>query len=334
MSWKKIEVGDVLSRAEVHRRCCDSQGDGGGQTQGGIATPKGTPDILLFDTSAGDKHGYIYDGLKSDGAYHYTGEGQDGDQKFIRGNRKVRDHQLLGLRLRLFKGVGSSNVKYLGEYRLDERQPHYGGESSDKRGDLRKVIVFRLRSVDSPPKLDKPMPAGEPRVDDIDLADDTATTVTVNPSGESKEAELRETKLVRRYVKWLKHQGHESTGKRISLSTPGLHLTVDLYDKTRDELIEAKSSAARPYVRLALGQVLDYSRFVSSAKQLAVLLPTRPVDDLVELLLSHGITCIYEDEGAEGQFHREEPAKMTGQHRSSRSPGHGTRLHQETRLVR
>lgn len=309
MSWKKIQVGDVLSRSEVHRRCRDSQGEGGGQTQGGIATPKGTPDILLFDTSGGDEHGYIYDGLKSDGSYHYTGEGQDGDQKFIRGNLKVRDHHLLDLSLRLFKGMGSSKVKYLGEYRLDECQPHYGGESTDKHGDLRKVIVFRLRSIDSPPKLDKPMSAGEPRVDDIDLDDDTRATVTVNPGGESREAVLREASLVKRYVKWLEQQGYESTRKKISLPTPGLHLTVDLYDKKRDELIEAKSSAARPYVRLALGQILDYSRFVSSAKQLAVLLPTRPVDDLVELLLGHGVTCIYEDESAAGQFHREEPAR-------------------------
>jgi hypothetical protein len=309
MSWKKIEVGDVLSRAEVHRRCRDSQGEGGGQTQGGISTPKGTPDILLFDTSAGDEHGYIYDGLKSDDAYHYTGEGQDGDQKFIRGNRKVRDHQFLGLSLRLFKGVGPGKVKYLGAYRLDERQPHYIGESTDKHDDLRKVIVFRLRSVDSAPKLDKPMSAGEPQVDDIALEDDDRATVTVSPQGESREAVLREASLVKRYVKWLEQQGYESTRKKISLPTPGLHLTVDLYDKTREELIEAKSSAARPYVRLALGQILDYSRFVSSAKQLAVLFPTRPVDDLVELLLSHGVTCIYENESTESQFHREEPAR-------------------------
>jgi hypothetical protein len=327
MSWNGINVGDVLSRGEVHTRCSNSLGRGG-QQRGGIATPKGTSDILLFDTSGGDEHGYIYDGLKSDGAYHYTGEGLVGDQRFTRGNLKVKDHRSLGLKLRLFKGEGAK-VKYLGEYRLDEPEPHYGGESTDDNGDLRTVIVFRLRTVDSPPELDAPMLDRAPKVEDIDLAGDTATTVTVNPSGESKEAELREAKLVKRYVKWLEQQGHESTGKRISLPTPGLRLTADLYDKARSELIEAKSSAARPYVRLALGQILDYSRFVSSAKQLAVLLPTRPVDDLVELLLSHGVTCIYEDQNAEGRFHREEPAKITGQPRSSHSTVHGSALHQE-----
>ncbi|MBC6457061.1 hypothetical protein [Actinomadura sp. HBU206391] len=306
MSWNRIRVDEVLSRDEVHARCSDSQGQGRGQRYGGIATPKATPDILLFDTSAGDEHGYIYDGPHEDGTYHYTGEGQDGDQKFIKGNLKVRDHRQLDLRLQLFKGVSSGKLRYLGEYRLDERQPHYEGESTDKHGDLRKVIVFRLRGARSPVELDEPMPAGQLRVDDIDLTDE-AESVLVHQLGGSREAKLREASLVKRYVEWLKKQGCEVTRKRISLPTPGSALTTDLYDETRSELIEAKSSAARPYVRLALGQILDYSRFVNSARQRAVLFPTRPVADLVRLLHSHGVVCIYEDGTPAGQFHREEP---------------------------
>jgi hypothetical protein len=48
-------------------------------------------------------------------------------------------------------------------------------------------------------------------------------------------------------------------------------------------------------VRLALGQVLDYGRFVKGAK-LSVLLPEAPEADLVELLEAHDVGCIVETE--------------------------------------
>ena len=46
-------------------------------------------------------------------------------------------------------------------------------------------------------------------------------------------------------------------------------------------------------VRLALGQVLDYGRFVSGSR-LAVLLPETPPADLVELLETHDVGCVVE----------------------------------------
>ncbi len=58
---------------------------------------------------------------------------------------------------------------------------------------------------------------------------------------------------------------------------------TDLYDLATDELVEAKASAGRTYVRAALGQVLDYSRYLDP-KGRAVLVPTYPGDDLADLL--------------------------------------------------
>ena len=52
-------------------------------------------------------------------------------------------------------------------------------------------------------------------------------------------------------------------------------------------------------VRLALGQVLDYGRYVQGV-ELAVLLPGMPAADLVELLKSYQIGCVVEDNP--GQF--------------------------------
>ena len=52
-------------------------------------------------------------------------------------------------------------------------------------------------------------------------------------------------------------------------------------------------------VRLALGQVLDYGRYVKHCA-LAVLLPNPPDADLIELLESHNVGCVVE--GNSGQF--------------------------------
>lgn len=52
-------------------------------------------------------------------------------------------------------------------------------------------------------------------------------------------------------------------------------------------------------VRLALGQVLDYGRYVNDSA-LAVLLPEPPAADLVELLESHNVGCVVE--GKPGEF--------------------------------
>jgi len=67
----------------------------------------------------------------------------------------------------------------------------------------------------------------------------------------------------------------------------------DLADTTDNVVYEAKGSADRMSVRLALGQVLDYGRFIEGSR-LAVLLPERPADDLIDLLEQCGIGCVIE----------------------------------------
>ena len=70
-------------------------------------------------------------------------------------------------------------------------------------------------------------------------------------------------------------------------------LFSDLADITDNILYEAKGSADRMAVRLALGQVLDYGRYITGSR-LAVLLPEAPAADLVELLELHDIGCVVE----------------------------------------
>ena len=70
-------------------------------------------------------------------------------------------------------------------------------------------------------------------------------------------------------------------------------LYSDLADVTDNVLYEAKGSADRMSIRLALGQVLDYGRYVEGSR-LAILLAEAPAADLVELLEAHGVGCVVE----------------------------------------
>jgi len=70
-----ITVGQVLTRRELQQRY-------GGAPYGGIEPSRSTPNVLLFtDPATGERHGY-FDGWADDGCFHYTGEGQRGDQRF------------------------------------------------------------------------------------------------------------------------------------------------------------------------------------------------------------------------------------------------------------
>jgi hypothetical protein len=52
----------------------------GGSRQGGIGPSSKSPNVFLFtDPETGMQHGYV-DGWQADQCFHYTGEGQRGDQ--------------------------------------------------------------------------------------------------------------------------------------------------------------------------------------------------------------------------------------------------------------
>jgi hypothetical protein len=77
-------------------------------------------------------------------------------------------------------------------------------------------------------------------------------------------------------------------------------------------------STAEDALRMAVGQLLDYGRIVDS-KRYAVLVPTRPRDDLLAFLAAAGgVTAIYPD-GA--RWTRAEPYERDGSHSVPHRPG-------------
>ncbi|MEV0373218.1 hypothetical protein AB0I10_25915 [Streptomyces sp. NPDC050636] len=132
-----LKPGETIRRVKLHERY-------GGSGQGGICPSKRTPNVLIFtDSRSGHQHGY-YDEWSEDGTFHYTGEGQKGEQVFTKGNKAIRDHSITGKRLRLFEG-SRDTVRYVGEFVLDPVAPHSDGQAVETGGGpLRKVIRFHM----------------------------------------------------------------------------------------------------------------------------------------------------------------------------------------------
>jgi len=129
------------------------------------------------------------------------------------------------------------------------------------------------------------------------------------PGAEPAEYQRREAALVQRYAAWLAKRGRPAARNEIRLPDQARPLYTDLYDLILEELVEAKASSGRADVRMAIGQLLDYSRYVEH-KSLALLTP-RPVSgDLEDLLLSQGIVSIYE--GSSSSFQRADGSRGAG----------------------
>ncbi len=67
----------------------------------------------------------------------------------------------------------------------------------------------------------------------------------------------------------------------------------DLFNDTRNQLVEAKSGISRNDVRMGIGQLVDYARFVDKRARRAVLLDARPDPDLLKLLDTQGIAAVW-----------------------------------------
>lgn len=146
-------------------------------------------------------------------------------------------------------------------------------QAPDDNGDLRNVIVFRLR------------PSGDVEhdaKDDIPPAEETKTTlvsadVATNAVVESEdnletdgtrsvqaktETERREAVLLRRFRAYLQRRGHVLKRHQIKIKGEASTLQTDLYDVTDHVLYEAKGNTSREAVRMAVGQLHDFRRHV------------------------------------------------------------------------
>ena len=288
--WE-LQPGASIQRAAMQREF-------GGSPQGGIGPSRRSPNVFIFsDPAAGEQHGY-YDGWQADGCFHYTGEGQRGDQMMKVGNAAILNHRADGRALRVFEGARGT-VTYLDEFEVDDVEPFYRADAHETdEGPLREVIVFRLRPRSIEPrepssKLD-PVLTGPARAN-VPIEQQQTEKAFVSPTREPYEADRREQRLVLALEAHLLGHGHEVFRHRILPPGEARPLFTDLFDATTGVLVEAKGTVERNAVRMAIGQLADYKRFLGEGqpKHLAVLLPAEPRNDLRELLFSQKIDLIY-----------------------------------------
>ncbi len=294
--WE-IFPGAMLRRRAVHEVY-------GGNRQSGISPSAKSANILLFfDLLKGRQHGY-FDGWGDDGCFHYTGTGQVGDQRMDGDNQAILEHRDSGRPLRLFQVTKKSWVRYLGKFALDPESPWYASRApATGGGPLRSVLVFRLRPDGDVDEGETAASAGidtSSQVLSIPLEEAHVTGYKTTRSREEATAVRREGKLVQEYAAYLRSLGHKIDRKNIRPAGQAGPLLTDLYDETVNDLVEAKSDVSRDSIRMAVGQLFDYRRFIQPSPRLNILVPVRPREDLLHYCASVDVTVIWKAESVPG----------------------------------
>lgn len=303
-----IAPGTTLLRREIHERF-------GGNPQSGISSSAQTNNIFVFsDPEVGKQFGYDkHEGKHEDGSYRYTGEGQVGDQSpTSAGNAALMTADKKDKAIRLFIKQGTS-ATYIGEYTLGE-PGHRVERALDRDKNERDVLVFNLMPVSQEAHLPKTGRAGKGQLGPL-LSNRSSTSDwqppndgTINVPG--KDTPVGDTTISRKemrlqsdYGKWLQSKGMIVQRLSIPIDNGSVTMFPDLFNATDHQVVEAKKSSGRQFVREAIGQVLDYCNNLRhcdnpiDAKPV-ILLPARPAEDLLRLCaqLDIKVVCRESDE--------------------------------------
>ncbi|MEU0029863.1 hypothetical protein [Streptomyces sp. NPDC006335] len=315
----EFRPGDVLTRADIHPVL-------GGSGYAGICPAKEKRNVLLFsDSKIGERYGYSDGWLAEDDdigpVFTYTGAGKRGNQTLSGGNLAILEHATKGRTLHLFIAVGkvpgsdTRTHRYIGRFKVDERNPFEIREAKDELGQDRNVIVFRLRPVG-------------PYIREI--------SDTLQPAPTSRFRFHRTAgRLARAYRRQRRQQqppnadqvgvaarddladafedrevaaGETIVQLELSMRNSTSQLVFDLYNQTNNTLYEPTSSAASESITQALAQLLHARRYLRRLSHdhplhLMVLTPTLPREDLRDLLAEHGIGIVYRnDSGGFSEF--------------------------------
>ncbi|SDJ73545.1 HNH endonuclease [Salimicrobium halophilum] len=133
-----FEKGKHYRRTQVHQLYK-------GQPQNGISTPANYPYIFIFTGDSGEQYGYRDGWNETSTVYYYTGEGQNGNMDFTKGNKAIRDHAENGETIYLFKYVASGIVEFIDEMAYVGHEMRF---VPDHDGNEREAIVFYLERIE------------------------------------------------------------------------------------------------------------------------------------------------------------------------------------------
>lgn len=153
---------------------------------------------------------------------------------------------------------------------------------------------------------DAPSAPGHP-TEPTDFSGDAEVTIVDSERNEVHEFEVApttgrlakrdEARMVGQFEAWLANRTHQTRRLRIKIPGERHELVTDTFDTTAGVLYEAKSKSDRASVRLAIGQLLDYLRFVPQASG-SILLPDEPTADVKRLIHSVGFSVTYRKLGS------------------------------------
>ncbi|MFG3287848.1 hypothetical protein ACGF3G_03415 [Streptomyces sp. NPDC048179] len=314
-----LQPGTVLTRAEIHPIL-------GGAAFSGICPAVEKRNVLLFsDSKVGERYGYRDGWLAEDDdigpIFTYTGTGKEGDQARSGGNAAVLDHAQMGRTLHLFIAVGkvpgsaTRTHKYIGQFKLDERNPFEMREAKDELGQDRSVIVFRLR------------PTGPYIRETSDTLPSAAvSTFRLNRTGGrlfrkyrrqqrqqqqstyATQAEEARDDLAEAFEEREIAAGNSIVQLELAMRNSTSQLSFDIYDEASNTVYEPTPSAASESVIQALAQLLSARRYLREITHdqplhLMVLTPSLPDEGLRSLLAEHRIGLVYRnDSGGFSEF--------------------------------
>ncbi len=199
-------------------------------------------------------------------------------------------------RIRVFEASRHSpGYVYAGEFALDAHQRYTELDDASQPGQylvhlspVEEAAVAPIQFADTPQSFES-----DTKIDLVPLESHNASVYAL-PERSLSEADRREADLVGAFSSALLSAGHEVG--RFKITTPGCisPLFSDLFDATDNVLYEAKSSPSRLHLRLGLGQILDYRRYLDpSTPRAALLIPQEPQRDMLDLLVSYGVWAVW-----------------------------------------
>ena len=294
---KALSPGQSIKRTELKKYLKLSG-------QGGIdSSVKNSLTCLFSYSKEGAKHGYN-DGWNK-GIFEYFGQGLLGNMEMKGNNKSLLNHKLKQRRVFLFfKGL-KGEVIYENEFTVDEGDPYFWTTSIDDEGKLRDSIVFRLKPIKKY-SIKNPIPS------QIGIVTKTiAREIPLEKSSGNKSSkgvtyisrgikDKKEARLVEEYNKYRRGKKLKDL-KRHSLQPPlsKKNYFTDGFEAESKTLIEAKASSHRDKIRMAIGQLFDYKKLLEEdnvkVNNLAILAPTCPSKDLLELLKDLKIKIIFKE---------------------------------------
>lgn len=307
-----FQPGDILTREQIHPVL-------GGSSYAGICPAVEKRNVLIFsDSKIGKRYGYHDGWLVEDDAlgpvFTYTGAGKQGHQVFEGGNLSILEHAKKGRALHLFIAVGkvpgsdTRTHRYIGQFKLDERNPFEIREAKDELGQDRNVIVFRLRPIHPyiRESSDTLQPAPETRFRFNRAAGRFARAARRQRRQRQQQTEVDQVGAARDNLADTFEERQVAAGATIgqlelSMRNSTSQLSFDLYNKTSNTVYEPTGSAASESITHALAQLLRARGYLMELThdhplRLMVLSPALPSEDLRGLLAEHGIGIVYRND--------------------------------------